>query len=308
MRHRGDDQLPAGENQRMHRHRPPLEDEGARGPANARQQPEREAERRLGVGVEAVGDQQRHAQPADGQCQHEAAVRTVAEEEPCDERRPQWHREAEDGRLARRDEDRSIGAGDVPDHEVRERGSQHGAPVRRVESRATRRAGARSASRTRPAPSRLDAPERPHRDLAHGDREQRPVGAPHQGEDDQEGNGPGFGGCGRALEFLHAVEEVAARTCDRGGGAEREINLTAVFGMPSVCAVRWFTRASSPRPCRPRYQVPAKTSQRMIFVGGPSGPIASRGCCRVSSGLAAGIGPEGPPTGRTAGRRAWGRA
>ena len=184
-RQRGDQQLPAGQHGGRHLHLAALQDQRADRPADAGEQPERQAERRLRIGSEALPHQQRDGERTQRDRQHEAAAQTFAQHGPADQRRPQRHREAEHRRLPRGDQQRRVGARDVPHHEVEEGGHGDRAPVAaRDHERLTHHA--RRDQQRHAGDQHRHRAKGPHRHLARGQREQRPVGAPHQPQDRQQ--------------------------------------------------------------------------------------------------------------------------
>ena len=202
-RHRGDQQLPAGEHGGRHDDLAALQDQRADGPAEAGAQAERKAQRRRGVGGQAGHHQQQHGGTAEEQAQQQTAAELFAQHRPGDQRRPQRHGETQHRRLPRRDEDGRIGAGDVPDHQVEEGGDDDGAPVF---ARNDQRLAARPRHRQQrdAGQQHRHGTEGPHRDLGHRVLEQRPVGAPHQRQHDQQDEG-----AARNALFGHAARLTA---------------------------------------------------------------------------------------------------
>ena len=192
--HGGEQQLPAGEHRGRHVDMLVLEDQRADGPAQAGQQTEREAQRRLRVGLDAARHQHQHRRGTECDGEQHARTEPLAEHGPGDQRRPQRHREAEHRRLPRRNENRRIGAGDVPDHEVEEGRRSDGRPVPPFDDQRLPAQPGHEQQHDAGDGHRHGA-KGPHRDLAHSQRKQRPVGAPDQREDDEQDEGAGRDGC-----------------------------------------------------------------------------------------------------------------
>ena len=212
-RHRGHQQLPTGQHRGRHRHAAALDDHRARSPAHGRQQAQRQSQGRLRVGIQAAPHQQQDAAGRQRHRQPLAQRQAFAKHQPGDQRRPHRHREAQHRRLARRDQHRRQRRSHVPDRQVDHGACEHRPPVLPRNAQVLP-AQTRHAQQQQAGTRHRDRAKGPDRDLAHHQREQRPVGAPDEGQQRQQHQGTASGGL-RAGGCAHASRPWAAANCTR---------------------------------------------------------------------------------------------